>query len=261
MLEASKASRRVVASLTALTLAACAAPVGGDSPESASEAIVNGKPVNLGANSFVRFPVSATSGTLITNQWVLVGLQAPQVGDEALLDSQARYVVKVVKSPQQDDVNLVELSAPMSVGGSTSGFRRALRTTLTPAGTHARCYGYGTTKNGGISGQLTYEELYLKAPQYLIYEIDEYPTNPYGGPGDSGGGCLDDTGALLGVLDPLLYNARPGTGAVMIAAPAYVCWAEETVGNNTNPWCCNTNADCSQTSGFCDTLTHNCLIP
>jgi hypothetical protein len=251
-------------SVIAVSLAACTAPTDmalgeeEETTDTAASAIVNGTAVTLAQNSFVRLAGRGCSGTLLNNRWVLTTNRcAVQVGDSAAMDSQVRTVVEVVPHPEVMygvDIALLRLSAPMSHAGSTTAFRRTLRTTVAPQGTHVRCFGYGHNVNAyGTSTQLRLMELGTYGGGNDVYYLAPNGAGQYATFGDTGGGCLDDTGAAIGVMRSHDAGALPAGQTGMVTSSRYAAWA-----NGVIPRTCSTNSEC----GFLkQCLSGQCVSP
>ncbi len=249
-------SRRTVTALIAVSLAACVAPSGDEATGAGSEAIINGTLQNLGQNSFVRLPVPGCTGTLLDNQWVLTANHCTShVGDAVTMDNQVRTVARVVPHPdviRGVDIALLKLSAPMSHAGSTTAFRRTLRATVAPQGTHVRCFGYGQSFNGaGITSQLRLMELGTTGGGDNAYYFERNGPLQSAAPGDAGGGCLDDTGAVLAVMRSMTWAPTSVGETAAVTSQYYAGWAASVLAS------CATSAECA--TGVCRASTHTCV--
>jgi hypothetical protein len=236
--------------------AACGAPAG-EETATKGDAIVNGTPQHLTANSFVELNTRDCTGTLLTNQWVLTANHCgSQVGDDVTMDSQGRTVARVVHHPDVQygvDIALLQLTAPMSINGSLTGFSRALRTTVAPPGTHLRCFGYGLSVNlSGITDQLGLMEIPSGGGANNVYTFEANAFGQSAAPGDAGGGCLDDTGAAVAVMLTFAQAPSQPGETFAITSSYYASWASFVINGQ-----CTVNSDC--TTGICNTITHACV--
>lgn len=246
-------SLRLLATAVAIgvALTACAAPTevapaeDDETTGTSESAIIAGTATTLAQNSFVRLPASGCTGTMLNNRWVLTSNHcAPHVGDTVTMDSQVRTVAEVRPHPEVMygvDIALLRMSSPMSHAGSTSAFNRTLRTSVAPQGTHVRCFGYGQNVDApGTTTQLRLMELGTYGGANDVYYLERNSRLQSAAPGDAGGGCLDDTGAVIGVMRSFTNAAPslPGETA-MITSSKYAAWASAII-----PAVCSTNADC-----------------
>lgn len=243
--------------LLTLSIAACASSAPEqDQVGETSEAIVAGTITNLGANSFVRLASPGCTGTLIDNHWILTANHCTSnVGDPVYMDNQVGTVARVVPNPDafyDVDVALLKLAAPMAIGGSTTGFRRALRTTVVAPGTHVRCFGYGETWNGpGINPQLRRMELGTTGGANNTYFLEQNSLGQSAAPGDAGGGCLDDYGYLIGVMRSMPWSPTAPGETAMVTSQYYATWVSTTLS------ACYADSDCA--TGVCKLSTHQCV--
>ena len=250
-------SRRVLAISIALALAACVAPAGEESATGSNEeAIVNGRNVYLAQNSFVRLPSAGCTGTLLDNHWILTANHCTShVGDPVYMDNQYSTIAEVVPHPDVYygvDIALLKMSAPLAVGGNSTTFRRALRTTVASQGTHVRCFGYGATINtAGIGSQLRLMELGTTGGGDNAYYFEQNALGQSAAPGDAGGGCLDDTGAVLAVMRSMTWSPTSPGETAAVTSQYYASWANGVISS------CNANSDCS--TGICNYGTHRCV--
>lgn len=246
--------RPLLAGLAALSLVACGAE---GEPGETDAPIINGTSISLGANSFVRFYTAGCSGMLVDNSWALTAAHcAVHVGDSVYMDSQTRTADRVVNHPDLQygvDIALVHLSAPMAVGGSTSGFRRNLRTTLAPAGSIVRCFGYGKSYDGpGVDAQLRLAQLAVGGGASSVYFFVPNAQGQSIAQGDAGGTCLDDQGASITVLRSFYESPTVAGETFAITSTYYAAWANLVVDGR-----CEANSDC--TTGICNTKTQQCV--
>ena len=139
-------------------LAACGSNMD-ESISKESAAIIGGTKVPATNHGVVRLVSTKCSATLLNNQWALTANHCgSQIGDSATMNGQTRTISRVVPHPSVSlgvDVALVQLSSPMSMNGSTTGFRRLLRRSDATDGTIVSCFGYGGTSNApGTSATL-----------------------------------------------------------------------------------------------------------
>ena len=154
-------------------------------------------------------------------------------------------------------ITLLQLASPLAVNGSTSGFRRPLRTTMDLGSSDVRCYGYGNTNaTPGVSTQLTGYKPYTGSTSGIFYPntyaLDMNGSLQRTAPGDTGGGCLDDVGALIGVqIGDASLSWLPATRTFATAASTYYPWVNAILAGQ-----CTAGSDCA--SGYCNLAAKVC---
>lgn len=155
------------------------------------------------------------SGVMLTNTWLLTARHC--VRDEAGNVAAAETVLVQSDEDSQDgvanvivndvrDVALINLERPWSINGSTDGFLRDLSPnkpndmwrSLLPV----YCAGWGQgTSTGGGSGKLRNFTTWMAwaAPDESTFWVSKNLRNQVLRRGDSGGGCFDPLGTLLGI--------------------------------------------------------------
>ncbi len=233
----SRFERQIGAWLLAFVpLAACAES---EATSEQSAPIVNGTTQTVTSQGVLRLITSACSATLLDNQWALTAAHCgPHVGDTASMGTQSQTIARVVNHPDVAsgvDVALVQLSSPMTMNGSTTGFRRLLRRSVAPQGSSVRCFGYGRSDNtAGTDATLRMAVLSVGGGANNEYIFLPNASGQAAAPGDAGGPCYDDDGYAISVLRSFTGSGSPSPGETFaVTSSLYVDWADDVLAGFT----------------------------
>lgn len=217
-------------------------------PGSTEQAIQNGNPGSaVPGVVYVYAPTAVSSGScsgvMLTNMWLLTAKHCvvDNAGNVAskrtvlIQDGAALQngVASVLPHPIRD-VALVALERPWPINGSTTGFQRAL-TPYAPTQlllSNVYCAGWGQgTPSGDNSGKLRNFSSVVSgaAPDNSTFFVTKnIATNQVHRKGDSGGGCFENFGALLGIASEVNDDNNP-TYATLVSVDVIRSWIRANV--------------------------------
>jgi hypothetical protein len=235
--------RRGIVLAAGLGLAACggSALEGERETGNARQAIEGGTQETEDQSGHVKLTLTSKgnllcSGTLLTNNWLVTsrycveqsagGAMVSPGSVQVTMGSQSTGAAAIYPHADATDVGvaLVQLPSSFVMNGSTTGYFRQLSTKGTgQLPISQRCYGYGGTWGVLRSATLSTNSSSVQPKWYYVFggNFGEYATWA-----DSGGGCVDSDGSVLGTM-----QAPTGSSTNYYATASYFRgWALETMG-------------------------------
>jgi hypothetical protein len=250
---ATRLVRATFASSLALALpmmvAACSGVEPGGEEErlgSSEQAIQNGDPGSAVPGIVYVYAATAQShgscsGVMLTNKWLLTARHCV-VDDAGNVASKNTVVIQggglqngvaAILPHAVRDVALVALNAPWTINGSTEGFLRPL-TPYSPAQlllspVYCAGYGEGTTAGGGSGTLRNFSSIVSwAAPDNSTFFVPKNLNFQVQRKGDSGGGCFENFGALLGIASSV-DNWNSPTFATLVSIDVIRDWVRQNV--------------------------------
>lgn len=198
--------------------------------------IINGTAVPADNSGMVRLIHDSTmcSGTLLTNDWVLTANHCDNaVGDTVTMGAQSRTVKRVLPHPDISfgvDVALVQLTSPMTMNNSNSGFRRQVESSLLTVGTQVTCFGYGNnTFHTGAGSTLRSAVLNIQNGANNLYVFIPNATGQIMWRGDSGGTCLTAAGRAITVHKSSTFSGTQVLSSEGVTSQYFAPWVNGVI--------------------------------
>lgn len=219
----------------------CAADV--DEVSSSASAMLNGTPVTAEGSGFVAVVSGSeiVSGTLIRNQWVLtylptLGAASGRTPIRVVMGSQSVWVDQVLT---QDGTGwLLHLTTPMTMRGSTTGWRVDLRPGATSSlvGQTLTCYGYGENTLTGGAGTLRTANLRVASFTSLTrgYTLEANALGQLPWRSDVGGPCLLN-GQITGINYGLTNSTTTPSLMWQYSVESFREWVTDMLGERAVP--------------------------